>query len=181
MMLKTRILLLSLCTILLVVIAQTTASRMTQNEIEERFEEASISGEALLWRLILTNQMDSMEANSTALARDRETRNALQANDTTALAENVQTTYNLLSTSKVLTGLSISDLQGNTLVTMPEETKLGDNSLVKKSLETGKVQRGIIFDEQSRPQIAVTFPLFIRGKAIGGAMFIRDLRMPSSK
>ena len=174
--LKARILLLSLSTILLVVIAQTTASRMIQNEVEERFEEASITGEALLWRLILTNQMDSMEANSTALARDRETRNALQSNDIAALKENIRTTYNLLSTSKVLTGLSISDMQGNTLVTMPEDVRPGENNLVKKSLETGKVQRGIVFDQQGRPQIAVTFPLFIRGQTIGGAMFIRDLQ-----
>lgn len=175
MTLKARILILSLTSLLLVVIAQTTASRMILSEVEERFEGASISGEFLLWRLILTNQMDSMEANSTALARDRETRSALQANNNEALAENIQTTYNLLSTSKVLTGLSISDLQGNTLVTVPEEAKLGENNLIKKSLETGKVQRGIIFDLQGRPQIAVTFPLFIRGKAIGGATFIRDL------
>ncbi|MDH5180965.1 MAG: methyl-accepting chemotaxis protein [Gammaproteobacteria bacterium] len=176
MSLKARILLLSLATILLVVIAQTTAGRMTQNEVEERFEEASITGEALLWRLILTNQMDGMESNATALARDRDTRNALQSQDNEALAENVRTTYNLLSASKVLTGLSISDLNGQNLVTIPEELKLGENRLIKKSLETGKVQRGVIFDEQGRPQIAVSFPLLMRGQPIGGATYIRDLQ-----
>ena len=176
MTLKSRILLLSLSTILLVVVAQTIASRLTQNEVEERFEEASISGEALLWRLILTNQMDAMEANSSSLARDRETRNALKQNNVDALKENLQTTYNLLSASKVLTGLSVSDLNANELVTIPATAKLEENSLMAKSLETGKVQRGIVFDAQGQPKIAVSFPLFIRGQTIGGAMFIRDLK-----
>ena len=181
MTLKTRILLLTLASILLVVIAQVTASRLTQNEVEERFEEATISGEKLLWRMILTNQMDQMEANTTALARDRETRNALKEMDTTALAENAFTTYNLLSASNILTGLVITDQQGKPLVTLPEEMKMGDNDLAKKSLESGKVQRGVIFDQSGHPNIAVTFPLLIRGQPIGAAIYIRKMEAASQQ
>lgn len=158
MTLKTRILLLTLITILLVVISQVMASRMILNEVEERFEEATISGEKLLWRMILTNQMDQMEANATALARDRDTRNALKDLDTVALAENVATTYNLLSASKVLTGLVITDLQGKPLVSLPEGMKVSVTDLTKKSLGSGKVQRGVIFDQAGKPNMAVTFP-----------------------
>lgn len=175
MTLKARILLLTLASILLVVIAQVTASRMTQSEVEQRFENATISGEKLLWRMILTNQMDQMEANSSALARDRETRTALQNMDTVALMENVRTTYNLLGASKILTGLMITDLQGNPLITLPEELKMGENALAKKSLESGKVQQGVIFDQSGKPNIAVTFPLLIRGQAIGAAVYIRNM------
>jgi len=175
MTLKARILLLTLASILLVVIAQVIAGRMTLNEVEERFEEATVSGEKLLWRMILTNQMDQMEANATALARDRDTRNALKEMDTTALSENVRTTYNLLSASNILTGLIITDLQGKPLVTLPEEMKMGENSLAKKSLESGKVQHGVIFDQSGNPNIAVTFPLLIRGQAIGAAVYIRNM------
>ena len=175
MTLKARILLLTLGTILLVVIAQVTASRLSLNEVEDRFEDATISGERLLWRMILTNQMDQMEANATALARDRDTRNALQEKNLEALAENVQTTFNLLQASNILTGLVITDLEGKPLVTLPAEMKMGENTLAKKTLETGKVQHGVIFDQAGSPNVAVTFPLLIRGQAIGAAVYIRNL------
>ena len=175
MTLKTRILLLSLATILLVVVTQITASWMTKNELEERLEETTLSGEGLLWRLILTNQMDQMQANTTALARDRDTRNALKDEDTKALAENASTTFNLLSASEIITGLIITDLNAKPLVTFPQELKLGEIALVKKTLSSGKVQRGSIFSANGTPFIAVTFPLLIRGKPIGGAVYIRSL------
>ncbi len=175
MTLKARILLLTLASILLVVIAQVTASRMALNEVEDRFEDATISGEKLLWRMILTNQMDQMEANATALARDRDTRNALQSLDIKALTESVRTTYNLLSASEIITGLVITDLQGKPLVILPEELKTGENNLAKKSLESGKVQQGVIFSQAGKPLIAVTFPLLIRGQAIGAAIYLRNM------
>lgn len=175
MTLKTRILLVTLVTILLVVFTQIIASRLTLTEIEERFEAATINGEKLLWRKILTNQMDQMEANMTSLARDRDTRNALKDMDLRVLADNVRSTYNLLSASEVLTRLIITDLEGKELVTLPEEMPMGGAELARQSLKTGKVQRGVIFDKIGVPNIAVTFPLLIRGQPIGAAMYIRNL------
>ncbi|MDH5444067.1 MAG: methyl-accepting chemotaxis protein [Gammaproteobacteria bacterium] len=175
MTLKARILLLTLTSILLVVAVLVTTSRMTTNEVKGQFEEATISGERLLWRMILTNQMDQMESNATALARDRDTRNALKDKDLEALADNVQTTFNLLQASNVLTGLLITDLEANPLVTLPAEMKMSENNLAKKTLESGKVQRGVIFNETGTPVIAVAFPLLIRGQAIGTAVYIRNL------
>jgi len=74
MTLKTRILLLNTIMVLLVVVSMYISSKLIQDEIEERFENTSVESVNLLWHTILENQMDTMESNSSVLARDRETR-----------------------------------------------------------------------------------------------------------
>ena len=172
----TRILVLTLTTIFMVLITQIGAGHLIQTKIEDRFEGATTEGEKLLWRLILTNQMDQMNANATALARDRETRNALQQQNIPALTESAQTTFNLLNATGIITGLVITNLETRSLVSLPGNIQLSDNGQVGKTLEKGKVQRGIVFDKTGQPYISVAFPLFIRGQAIGAAMYLRNLQ-----
>lgn len=176
MTLKTRISLLTLVTILLVVITQITTNFLTQGLIEQRFEDTAIEGEAQLWRTILKNQMDNMESNSTALARDRETRKALKALDTAALTENIKTTYNLLSSSHIISGIKITDTQAKIIADVPDQKGIGNTNLLAQSaLQDGKIHRGIIQNSNGQAAIAVAFPLFTRGQAIGTGIYIKTL------
>ncbi|GMR08931.1 MAG: hypothetical protein BMS9Abin26_1941 [Gammaproteobacteria bacterium] len=175
MTLRSRIMLFAGLTIMLVAITLIVAGIMTQGEIEDRFEAAKIEGDALLWQMIVNNQMDIMESNSTALARDRETRNALKARDTDSMRENIKTTYNLLSTGGILTGVMLTDNDGTVLVSVPDTGHQGKSSmLARQALKEGKVKRGQVPGIDGRLVMAVSFPMYSRGRTIGAAIYVND-------
>jgi len=172
MTLKTRILLLNTIMVLLVVVSMYISSKLIQDEIEERFENTSVESVNLLWHTILENQMDTMESNSSVLARDRETRYALRNGDISTLKEGIKTTYNLLSAGKIISGLEISDASGNIVVAEPDIGSISkQHDLIKAALQDGKVKRGVMELANGTPVIAVAFPLLIRGKPVGGAAY----------
>ena len=176
MTLKTRLLILNTVTVLLVVISMFFSSKLIQDEIELRFEETSVESVNLLWKTILENQMDNMEANSSALARDRETRYALRSGDTAKLSENIQTTFNLLNAGKIISGIEIGDQQGRILAATPDTGSVNtQHPLISAALQDGKVKRGTITLANGKPVIAVAFPLLIRGKPVGGAAYYLSL------
>ncbi len=176
MTLKLRILILNIITILLVVLSMFISSKLIQDEIEARFETTSVEGVQRLWNTILENKMDNMAANSSALARDRETRYALRSGDIATLKESMQTTYNLLSSSKIISGLQIGDKQGRIVADAVDNNSLNrQHPLITAALQDGKVKRGVMTLADGKPVIAIAFPLLIRGQAIGGAAYYLHL------
>lgn len=109
MMLRTRIILVSVSVMLLATIAQIMIGELLQREIEGRFSEATLTGKTVLWGKIVSSQLDHMQANTLTLTRDKDTQEALRKGNRTVLADNVKTTFNLLSASNVLTGLMLID------------------------------------------------------------------------
>lgn len=158
--------------VLLVVVSMFISSKLIQNEIEERFENTSVESVNLLWHTILENQMDTMVSNSSVLARDRESRNALRSGDIATLKESIKTTYNLLSTGKIISGLEIGDASGNIVVAVPDMGSVNkQHDLIKAALKDGKIKRGVMELANGTPVIVVAFPLLIRGKPVGGAAY----------
>ena len=177
MMLRTRILLVIVVTLLLVVVSMFISSKLIQDEINERFEVTSIQSVTLLWNSILENQMDNMEANSTALARDRETRNALRSGDIATLNESMKTTFNLLDAGNIISGLEIGDKQGRIVASAPDNSYINRQlPLITAALQNGKIERGLMTLPNGKPVIAVAFPLLIRVQAIGGAAYYLHLK-----
>jgi len=175
MTLRSRIMLFAGLTIMLVAVTLIVAGIMTQGEIEDRFEAAKIEGDALLWQMIVNNQMDIMESSSTALARDRETRNALKTRDTDSMRENIKTTYNLLSTGGILTGVMLTDTDGTVLASVPDKAHQGKSSLLaRQALKEGKVKRGQVSGSDGRLVMAVSFPMYVRGRTIGAAIYVNN-------
>jgi len=158
--------------VLLVVVSMFISSKLIQNEVEQRFENTSVESVKLLWHTILENQMDTMESNSSALARDRETRYALRDGDIATLKESIKTTYNLLSSGKIISGLEIGDTSGKVVAAEPD---IGSDSkqhqLLTAAVKEGKVKRGVMMLANGMPAIVVAFPLLIRGKPVGGAAY----------
>lgn len=150
--------------------------KLIMDEISDRFENSNIDGTRLLWNTILENQMDNMEANITALARDRDTRDALRDLNVTALAESIKTSYNLLSASGVISGVELADTNGKIVASTPSNSNQNKvNPLIVSALQQGKVVRGLI-TLSDNPVIAVAFPLYIRGQSIGGGVYYLDLK-----
>ena len=115
MSLRARVILVATTIILLVAAGLITTHWLSQKQIERRYEESTLDSKIFLWRMIINAQLKNMANSTRALMRDRATRNALKNRDIAALAENAVTTYNMLSSSHVITRLQLADPQGNIL------------------------------------------------------------------
>lgn len=176
MTLRARITLVAIIATLLVAVSLIITSRISQNQVELRFAEATNAGKLVLWKKIVASEVGSMEAGSTDLTRDRATRNALKSGNIELLGESVKTTYNLLSAQNVLSKLQITGLDANVLVSIPDGfTGSTKKQLVKEALDDGKIKGGVELDDNNELVVSLSFPLFMRGKAIGAAIYTKSL------
>src|SRR5262245_23335048 len=106
-------------TLLLVAVALIGLGWMAQNSVEERFRQATISRQDVLWREIVSSQLELMTANTSGLTRNEAALQALDDNDLNRLAANAMPTYNRLSAASVLTKLQLTDLHGAVLFSTP--------------------------------------------------------------
>jgi methyl-accepting chemotaxis protein len=177
MTLKSRIILVAISALLLVTIAQIVAGRMSQNETQKLFHDATITGKTVLWKKIISSQLDKMEGNTATLSRDRDTLTALQEGNAQAIADNVTSTYNRLSTSKILSKLQVVNAQGMVMFSAPDafsgRTK---KNLVQQALAEGKVKQGVERDDDGQLVTVVAFPLYAQGAPVGVGVFASSLQ-----
>ena len=177
MTLKTRVNIAAIISILLVTVTLLTFGKFIENSVEIRYEEASLTGKTALWQKIITSQFDQMVANTSSITRDRPTLKALKNENTALIAENVVTTYNMLSTGGVLTKLQIANLDGRVLYSAPDDF-IGDTikSLPSLAIKDGKVLRGIERDDDGKLYLNLAIPVYVRGKPVGVVLYMRDLQ-----
>jgi len=162
--------------ILLVAITQIATSIYSESQLQSMFEEATIDGKTTLWKKIISSQLELMIPGTSALARDRATRNALVDKDVVTLKESAATSFNLLSASNVITRMQLVSLEGNVLFSAPENfSGKTQKAIVGAALESGKIERGIARDDDGKLVAVVAFPMFKRGQPIGIGVFARNL------
>ena len=148
MMLRTRINIVAASVTLLVAITLIVTSRISQNEVEQRYRDEAITGKSVLWSKIIAAQTDHMQSATASLARDRDTLGALKESDTELLAENAVTTYNMLSAGKVITKLQIANKDGEVLYSAPNDFQGASNKKVlSQALSEGEIVRGVERDD----------------------------------
>jgi len=172
MTLKTRIIIASLIAILFVSVTLITTSLMAQNEIESRLDSALINGKQAFWEETVDGHMDEMKSEMRSLTRDKAALNAIRNNDIAALTESVSSTFNRLSTSDLLSELAIVDKNARVLFSTPDDLagKTSERILIKQAIDEGKVKTGIEQDEFKHIEMTLSFPLYRRGKLVGGAI-----------
>ncbi|HEB56979.1 MAG TPA: methyl-accepting chemotaxis protein [Gammaproteobacteria bacterium] len=176
MTLRARITLVGIAVTLLVAIALTITSRVSQQQVEDRFASATIKGKAALWKKIIAGQLEAMVVGTTNLSRDSATRKALKSDDNAALAESAKTTFNLLSAEKTLTGMQIINLKHKVVFSAPNYYRGTTNkALFKQALDSGKIIRGLERDDDGKLIAEIAFPLFMRGKVIGVGVYSKNL------
>lgn len=162
---------------LLVSITLIGTSMLSQAYIEDMFSDATISGKSVLWKKIVSSQMEKMIPGTSALARDRDTRKALRNKDIESLTESANTSFNLLSASNILTRMQIISLDGKILYSAPNKiTGFTKKLLVSIAQKEGKITRGIERDDDGKLVAVVAFPLTMRGQPIGTGVFARNLQ-----
>ncbi len=178
MTLKARIVIAGLLAIILVSTALITTSQMAQSEIESRLDNALLSGKNAFWEETVDGHLEKMAAEMTSLTRDRNTVNAMKKNDLAALNESITSTFNRLSAGDLISELIIVDTNGTVLFSTPESLA-GQKSkriLIHQAIAEGKVKTGIETDEFEHVEMTVNFPLYRRGKLVGGAIFAQYLQ-----
>lgn len=177
MTLRSRITVVASIAIVVVAIVAVGGGLKSQQQAESRFEQATINGKSVLWRKIITSQLDSMEVGMPSVTRDRDSLDAMKNGDTAKLDETVRTVYNRLSTSKVLTKLQLIDNDGN-IAFSSQSGVVGKSkrNLVLAAMRNGKIARGIERDNDGTLEAVVAFPLFARGQAIGVGVFANSLQ-----
>lgn len=176
MNLRLRISILSISSVLLVSIGLLASSEMSSSSWLTRFESAVLGSNSVLWNKIVTAQHDSMEAETSAITRDRKIRKLIKKGDASALAVEAAPAFRRLSASSVLTQFHITDLSGQVIFSMPNAySGPSDMTLVKRVLTEGTVFRGIERDH-GELFIELTFPILQRGQVIGTGIFMRSLQ-----
>lgn len=161
---------------LLVATSLVATSRLSQQHVEDMFEDATITGKSVLWNKIVSGQHEKMAAGISSIARDKATRQAVQDGDITALKESASTTFNLLSASNVITHMQITNLNSEVLYSAPEAfTGLSGQYLAKQAIKQGKIVKGIERGGNGRLLTIVAFPMTTRGQPIGVGIFARDM------
>lgn len=176
MNLRTKLTAVTIAITLLVSIVLIFSGRVSQNHIEKRFEEATYSGKSLLWEKIVSFQTHQMEMAISSISRDRATRNALKKNQKDKLNNSARSTYNLLSASKVVSSMFLTDIHGEIQFSAPSTfSGSSKNPLVARAISEGKVQGGLIKNEDGKLSMSIAFPVFMRGKAIGIGVYVKEL------
>jgi methyl-accepting chemotaxis protein len=177
MTLKTRINLIAVIVTLLVAATLITAGQLSQHETQEQLDHARISGTAILWKKIITSQLDHMLEGSKTLSRDRDTLKALKKRNLEELQDSGRSSYNLLSTQNILDSLTIVDKSGQVVFSSLDQpgTPTADG-LAMKALAERKPQQGIERSNNGKLVAVVAFPLYSRGKPLGVGIYARELQ-----
>jgi methyl-accepting chemotaxis protein len=170
-----RIVLASIMGLVLVFLALSISSNKVTSASFELYKEATLRGNAALWRKIVSSQHKSMEAGISSLSRDRKVRNLVKNADRAALATEAAPTFRRLSASNIINGMLITDTDDNILFSQPEDFsgKTG-KTLVARALAEGKIFQGLEL-LNNEIVIAIVFPLSQRGKTIGTGVFYKEL------
>ena len=176
MTLRLRITIASMISVLLVAIGLISSSQMISSSWNDRFESATLRGDLVLWKKIINSQIDAMEADLSAVTRDRKVRSLIKAGDRTALATEAAPTFRRLSSSEVLTKQQLLDASGNVLFSMPANASGRSNKLLaSRALSEGQIVRGIERDD-GELVVVLAFPISERGQVVGVGLFMRDLQ-----
>jgi methyl-accepting chemotaxis protein len=175
MMLRTRVIALVGVVVVLVVAALWIAAALVQSETQERYRELAVSSKAILWKKIVSSELNAMEGEVFSVTRSRTVIEALTNGEYGPIAGAIKPAFNRLSASDVLSGLQVTDARARAVFSAPDS--LASNlKLVRDALEQGKIKRGLVRGVGGELMAVVAFPLYARpGAPVGAGVFIRDL------
>jgi len=177
MNLQHRFLLVTGTATLLVAVVLYVSGQLAERRADERYGAVSVKSVHMVWDAAVSGRIDQMEANMVAVTRDALSLRALQRGNRDALAESIVTTYNRLSTMRVLTALEVVDAAGEVVFSAPHTMSgRGRGAALRRALQEGTIVRGIDTDHEGSLMVVVASPLYAQtGRPIGAVLFAKDL------
>lgn len=177
MLIRTRITLAALAVAVVIAGTLGVAGLAGQQAAEARFVEASVSGKRVLLDQLVARHASEMRAAIRAVTRDSVALKALRAGDRKTLLEQVDTTHNTLSSDGTIDRLQVFDPDGRYLASAPQRFEgVTAKALVGQAAAEASTVFGLTRDEDGALQAAFAFPLYVRGKLKGIAVYSRDLQ-----
>jgi methyl-accepting chemotaxis protein len=167
--LKNRLLLISTVCMLLIVATFLVAERISRTHQMEQKVETNVAYTSALWSAVAKARFDAMEAETRSLTRSRDVLNALKTGDAAALNEAAMPTFNRIAAGEAIDGMIITDDKGAAVFSVGRNS---DTALPARIAQEKKVRRELVMDQNGRPTLAVGFPLYSRGKAVGVGVYL---------
>lgn len=173
MSLKTRIILLSVSSTLIVAGVLIGAALFLYQSVQERCSETSLINTATLWQKTISTNMDHIDFNASAINRDRDFLDSVANNDKPKMAEFIENSAKFMLTSGLISNLYVVNDAGNILHATSGQFEGTQHplNLISIAVKTGKLQRGMGVDADGKIKTFVVFPLYKRGKSIGASVF----------
>ncbi len=173
MSLRTRIILLSMSSTLIVAGVLITAAIILYQSAQARFDESSLINTTILWQKSIAGNMDHIEFSASVINRDRDFINAIKDKDRVALAAFLENSAKFMLTTGLIRDLYVIDNTGTILQSISniQQGKKHPLNLISIALKTGKLQRGIDVDIDGKIKSFVVFPLYKRGQSVGATVF----------
>lgn len=128
-----------------------------------------------IWTLIVTNQLEKMQAQVQLFTCDRSFKKALAKSNQDKLAEQSKTSYNSLSSSGLISELLVTSTTGHVLAQHPNNNNLSSvNHMVESAISLGEITAGIT-NKKGEAVLSVVFPIMKRGKLIGMVVLVNSL------
>ncbi len=178
----TRVTLVTLLLATVVTAALIAVSEWSVIMTTRRIAQAITPANQLLWQQALTHQYEQMAKGIPDLERDFYVRQALKAQDRTALTTAGATFFNLVREQGYFQQMHISNSAGEILYSAPDDganprssPMLTDNTLLQKALKDLAPHNGIQRNAEGRLVAVSAFPLKIRQELIGAGVFTQTL------
>ena len=177
MLLRTKLLAFLIIAVLLTIGIAFVERTLSGQAADERFERAMLAGNNGVWSEILAQSFAKMGFATQDLTRNRNLVKALFKKDASKVSEAVETIYNRLSTSGLISDIRIAGGDGKVLYVANAEKVPADAAtpVLEASLKTKEIRTGIWTTDAGSVSLRYGFPLYRRGKPVGAAVYILDV------
>jgi len=169
----------SILSMLTVVFILSWAGISAQLEMEERFHKETSKGRSLLWSSFIKNDIQNFESDVKKLASNRKFKKALKKQEKDTIKQEVGQYFSYLFADDIVHRAYVFDPSGTILHIEGDNNSTNKNqhlSSIKLALKTGKVIKGLDLDSDSKIFEVVAIPVTLRGKLIGGVIFLKRLK-----
>lgn len=143
---------------------------------QSRFENDSIYQYSLIWDSLVKQKYLMMEQQITALTRDKDLLNGLFNNDINAVAQAVLPTSNRLIATEAVSQILIYDIDSKLVWPSKSELRASESRLLaQQSLSSASIVSGFDLLSNGNTAYLLSFPLYLRGRIVGSAIYLRDL------
>jgi methyl-accepting chemotaxis protein len=173
MSLRTRIILLSVSSTLIVAGVLIAASFFIYQSAQTRNDETARNSTATLWKKTIVSIIDHIEFSSSVINRDRDFIDAVSTGDLPKITTFIENSARFMLTSGLISDLSIITPDGKVLyATTPSFIgKPHPLNLIERAAKSGKIQRGMDFDIDGAIRAFSIAPLFKRGRLIATIVY----------
>ena len=176
--LKSRIVFASAFSIILIAVTVVTASQLTRDETESRYQGEAFKGKRILWQQLIKGQLDTMRSELFSFTRNSSALVALSEGKKRKVSDLFQPTFNRLKASRIIDGMQILSVDGNPVFIKPDGVgQVLASGVAKTAITTGKITTGIEQDTNGRLNVVFALPLYSTpGKVLGVGIYTRTLQ-----